>query len=99
MGESELQRMNRELTAIYLERRPVPGKRIVIDVDSTDDPAYGQQAFYHGYYCQHMFHPLLVFDGGTGDLLAANLHPALADAFATGRPVLIDVAVHRSFRP
>jgi hypothetical protein len=30
---------------------------------------------YHGYYRQHMYHPLLVFDGDTGHLITAVLRP------------------------
>ena len=80
--EREWKRMNRELVRTYLEQRPPPGRRIVIDVDATDDSTHGQQAFsfYHGYYRQHMFHPLLCFDGETGDLLAADLRPGNAHA-------------------
>ena len=83
-GERELQRINRELTAIYLERRPVPGKRIVIDVDATDDPTHGQQAFsfYHGYFRQHMFHPPLVFDPARHPILSVHYFgtaPAISD--------------------
>src|SRR5262249_43997476 len=34
---------------------------IVLDIDSTDDPTHGQPqlSFFHGYYDQHMYHPLL----------------------------------------
>jgi Transposase DDE domain group 1 len=51
--------------------------RIVLDLDGTDDPAHGEQegVAYHGYYRQHMYHPLLVFDGDTGHLITAILRP------------------------
>ena len=76
-GERELKRLNGQLLRTYLETRPKPAGRIVIDLDSTDDPTHGQQAFsfYHGFYRQHMFHPLLCFDGESGDLLAVSLRP------------------------
>ena len=35
---------------------------------------------YHGYYRQHMYHPLLVFDGDTGQLITAILRPGNAHA-------------------
>ena len=72
-----VKRMNREILSTYIKTRRYPAGRIVIDIDSTDDPTHGQQAFsfYHGFYGQHMFHPLLCYDGETGDLLAANLRP------------------------
>lgn len=58
------------------ERAGVPN-RIVLECDSTDDPVHGEQEGrrYHGYYRQHMYHPLLIFDGDTHDLIAAVLRP------------------------
>jgi hypothetical protein len=48
---------------------------VLLDLDSTDDPTHGEQegSSYHGYYRQHMYHPLLVFDGETDQLIAAVL--------------------------
>src|SRR6185295_12106068 len=39
--------------------------------------AHGEQegVRYHGYYRQHMYHPLLAFDGDTGHLITAVLRP------------------------
>src|SRR5215211_600422 len=56
------------------ERDGVP-THIVLDLDGTDDPTHGTQegSAYHGYYRQHMLHPLLVFDGTTGQLITAVL--------------------------
>jgi hypothetical protein len=38
-------------------------REIVLDIDATDDETHGKQqlSFFHGYYDQHMFHPLLVY--------------------------------------
>ena len=48
---------------------------MLLDFDSTDDPTHGEQegTYYHGYYGQHMYHPLLVFDGESGHLVTALL--------------------------
>jgi hypothetical protein len=48
---------------------------MVLDVDSTADPTHGQQefSFYNGCYERPVYHPLLVFERGTGYLLAAHL--------------------------
>lgn len=75
--DREIKRLNRELANLYLDNRKLPGDRIILDLDSTDDPVHGQQkfSFYHGFYGQHMFHPLLCYDGDTGDLLSATLRP------------------------
>ena len=61
------------------ERHGPPGY-LLLDLDSTDDPTYGEQegSAYHGYYRQHMYHPLLVFDGTTNQLISARLRPGNA---------------------
>jgi Transposase DDE domain group 1 len=72
------------LVQLYLQEREHDGipERIVLDFDGTDDPAHGQQegVAYHGYYGQHMYHPLLVFDGDTGQLISAVLRPGTVHA-------------------
>jgi hypothetical protein len=73
------ERLARALGELYLRQRgrAGPPARILLDFDGTDDPAHGQQegVAYHGYYDQHMYHPLLVFDGDTGQLITAILRP------------------------
>jgi len=50
---------------------------LILDLDSTDDPTHGSQqlALFHGWYDQHMYHPLLWFEGRTGLLLRSRLRP------------------------
>jgi DDE family transposase len=50
---------------------------LVLDLDSTDDPTHGTQqlALFHGWYEQHMYHPLCWFEGRTGLLLRTRLRP------------------------
>ena len=50
---------------------------VILDIDTTDDPTHGQQqlTFFHGFYDQHMYHPLLVFDATSGQLVTALLRP------------------------
>lgn len=58
-----------------------PDRRVVVlDIDSTDDPTHGQQELscFNGFYDEHMYHPLLVFDGETGRLALALLRPGRA---------------------
>jgi DDE family transposase len=63
---------------------------IVLDIDSTDDPTHGQQqlTFLHGYYDQHMYHPLVIFDGERGQLVSVVLRPGNAHAARGARGVL-----------
>jgi hypothetical protein len=67
------------LVDVYIRERGRggPPRQILLDLDGTDDPAHGNQegVAYHGYYRQHMYHPLLVFDGDTGHLITAVLRP------------------------
>src|SRR5262249_11107783 len=62
-------------------RRRVPTE-IILDVDATDDPTHGQQTLsaYHGYFGQHQYFPLLVYDGASGFPLAAWLRPGTVHA-------------------
>ena len=48
-----------------------------MDIDSTSDPTHGQQqlSFFNGHYDTYMYHPLLIFEGGSGILLASALRP------------------------
>jgi hypothetical protein len=67
------------LVQLYLQEREREGipEHIVLDFDGTDDPAHGKQegVAYHGFYGGYMYHPLLVFDGETGQLITAVLRP------------------------
>ena len=65
------------LFELYLKEREkdcLP-ERVLLDFDATADPTHGEQegSHYHGYYREHIYHPLLVFDGHTGHLLTALL--------------------------
>jgi len=50
--------------------------RFILDVDSTEDPAYGKQegCSYNGHFGKTCFHPIVAFTGD-GDCLAAELRP------------------------
>jgi Transposase DDE domain group 1 len=60
-------------------RRP---KRIILDLDATDDPVHGEQEgrFFHGYYGGYCYLPLYIFCGS--HLLCSRLRPANIDAAA-----------------
>jgi Transposase DDE domain group 1 len=73
-------RIAQALVKLYIRERMKhggPPERILLDFDATDDPTHGEQegSYYHGYYRTHMYHPLLVFDGETGQLITAVLRP------------------------
>jgi hypothetical protein len=65
------------LSELYVRERSTDGapKKVLLDFDATDDPTHGDQeeSYYHGYFEEHIYHPLLVFDGHTGQLITALL--------------------------
>jgi len=67
---------------VFLQLHRTPPKRIVLDLDATDDPVHGNQLgkFFNGYYKSYCFLPLYIFCGE--HLLAAKLRPADIDGAA-----------------
>ena len=67
-----LARLNRELIG-RAEAIDSP-HRVVLDMDSTEIPVYGEQehSAYNGHFESTCYHPVLLFNGG-GDCLAAKL--------------------------
>lgn len=67
---------------VFLQLHCEPPKRIVLDLDATDDPLHGHQLgrFFHGYYKSYCYLPLYIFCGS--HLLCAKLRPADIDASA-----------------
>lgn len=66
----------------FLQVHSKPPKRIVLDLDATDDPLHGHQLgrFFHGYYKSYCYLPLYIFCGS--HLLSAKLRPSNIDAAA-----------------
>jgi hypothetical protein len=69
-------------TELFLQSYRRPPKRIVLDLDATDDPIHGHQSgrFFHGYYRHYCYLPLYIFCGC--HLLCARLRPSNIDASA-----------------
>jgi hypothetical protein len=70
-------------------------RRLIIDVDSTEDPVHGNQegAAFNGYFEQVCYHPLFCFTN-KGDLLSARLRPGNAHS-ADGVIDLISPLINR----
>ena len=75
VSKKDLRRLADWLFKLYVKVHPGPREVIAIDIDATDDPTHGQQqlSFFHGYYEQHMYHPLFIVDGISGFPLACVL--------------------------
>jgi hypothetical protein len=74
--------IERLFVGLFLDAHARPPKRLVLDLDATDDPLHGHQEgrFFHGYYDCYCYLPLYVFCGR--HLLAAKLRRSNIDAAA-----------------
>jgi hypothetical protein len=74
--------LNDYLPDLFIRTRRSPPAYVILDIDPSDDPTHGQQvlSFFHGYYDQHQYFPLFVFEGATGFPLAAWLRPGTVAA-------------------
>ena len=74
--------LNEFLIDVFVRTRTERPAHVIIDLDPTDDPAHGQQqlTFWHGYYEQNQYFPMLVFEGETGMPLGAWLRPGTVSA-------------------
>jgi hypothetical protein len=88
--------LNDYLIDLFIRTRRTPPVEIILDVDASDDPVHGHQALsgYHGYYRQHQYLPLFVYDGQTGFPLAAWLRPGTVHA-SLGAADILDAIVRR----
>jgi hypothetical protein len=77
-----LQILNDYLVELFVRTRKQRPSYVILDIDASDDPTHGQQvlSFYHGYYEQHQYFPLFIFDGDTGFPLSAWLRPGTVHA-------------------
>jgi len=77
-----MEALDRLLVEIFLESYAQAPRQIVLDLDVTDTPLYGQQEdrFFHGYYNAYCYLPLYIFCGE--HLLCARQRASHQDASA-----------------
>ncbi len=75
-------KMRSQLVEGFIHRYQEPPQEIVLDIDGWDAPTHGEQqlSFFHGYYNQHMYFPVLINEAESGyplvlQLRAGNSHP------------------------
>jgi hypothetical protein len=76
-----------QFIASYVE----PPAAIVLDLDHSDDPTYGQQefAFYNHHYKNHCYLPLFIFEGTSPALVTAYLRPGTRPTGAENAMILV----------
>jgi hypothetical protein len=77
MDRKDLYRLTRTLVDHFIASYAEPPAAIVLDLDHSDDPTYGQQefAFYNHHYQNHCYLPLFIFEGTSQALVTAYLRP------------------------
>ena len=86
----EIEKLEALLFTWYSKTRRQAPREVILDLDSTDDPAYGGQqlVLFNGCYDQYMYHPLLLFEGKTGHLLSVLLRRGNAPSAECAEEVL-----------
>jgi hypothetical protein len=81
VGKTELSRMRGQMVDGFISNHKESPEEIVLDIDGWADPTHGQQqlSFFHGYYGQHMYFPVLINEASSGyplvlQLRAGNTH-------------------------
>jgi hypothetical protein len=87
----DLSRLTEALAAHFVASYPEPPAAIGLDLDHTDDPTHGQQefAFYHHYYQNYCYLPLLIFEGLSGAFVTACLRPGTRPTGAEKAMILV----------
>ena len=96
--ETELLTQDENLTGLAAINRELltrveameSARRVVLDIDSTEIPVYGQQeqSAYNGHFEAVCYHPLLLFNRD-GDCLAARLRPGNVHSAEDGEAMLL----------
>lgn len=93
IGWEEIEHLNDLMVGWFIKTRNKRPKEIILDFDTTDDPAYGRQqlVLFNSYYDERMYHPLLLFEGKTGHLLSVLLRRGNAFGAECADEMLIKV--------
>ena len=74
---SDLYRMGETLLETFIESYDKPPKKLILDIDDTDDPTHGSQqlTLFHAYYDEYCYLPIHLYEGETGKLITTLLRP------------------------
>lgn len=75
-----LKRLKHVFMDQFLSSFLLPPRRLVIDIDAVDDPAHGEQqlTFWHGYYGQRQYLPLVITCADNDQTMVVALRPGNA---------------------
>ena len=74
---SDLYRMGEALLETFIESYDKPPKKLILDIDDTDDPTHGSQqlTLFHAYHDEYCYLPIHLYEGETGKLITTLLRP------------------------
>ncbi len=77
IDRKDLYRLTKAFVDHFIASDAAPPAAIVLDLDHSEDPTYGQQefAFYNHHYQNHCYLPLFIFEGTSHALVTAYLRP------------------------
>ncbi len=73
----ELYRIAQAFVDAFIASYEKPPEAILLDIDDTDDPTHGTQqlSMFNGYYDEHCFLPLHIYEGQSSKLITTILRP------------------------
>ena len=76
---SDLYRIALALLETFIESYDQPPRKIILDIDDTDDATHGAQqlSLFHAYHDEYCYMPVHLYEGGTGKLITAILKRVL----------------------
>jgi len=74
---TDLYRIGLALLEAFIESYDKPPKKIILDIDDTDDPTHGAQqlSLFNAYYDEYCYMPIHLYEGQTGKLITTILRP------------------------
>ena len=91
MDRHDLYRLAKAFVDHFIASYVEPPAAIVLDLDHSDDPTYGQQefAFYNHHYQNHCYLPLFIFEGTSQALVTAYLRPGTRPTGAENAMIMV----------
>ena len=79
VSRTDLYRIALALLETFIESYDRPPKKIILDIDDTDDATHGAQqlSLFHAYHDEYCSMPVHLYEGGTGKLITAILKRVL----------------------
>jgi hypothetical protein len=77
VSRTDLYRIGQALVDAFIASYKKPPKKIILDIDDTDDTTHGSQqlSLFHAYYDDYCYMPVHLYEGNTGKLITTVLRP------------------------